>query len=465
MRVLLIHPPVPESYYNREFYAPSSLMYLGGVLKKNGDEVEILDLRTFEYSGSDDYVKFYGNRAIDGIKSCKPDLIGFTCLFSGHFPDVLQFSRQVKQQFEHIPVVLGGIHPTIYPSEILHNCPSVDLIVLGEGENTIVNLVNELKKAQPQLEGVDGLAFRKDGEIVVRPITHFIDDLDSLPFPAYDLISVKDYYVDTSDWHNPKNLPINTSLPIITSRSCPNRCNFCSMFLVMGPRWRKRSPRNVVDEIEYLHHRYNHHHFSFMDDNMTLKKSHVLGICDEIIKRRLNIQFETPNGLATGTLDKDVLDSMVEAGLVRVSLAIESGSEYIRNKIMKKNVSTEKIYEVIDLAKQYKDLYVKAFFIIGMPEETGETLMDTYNMIKKINVDRVYLSNVVPFPGTALFDQALRDNLFVDIRPEDFYMSEALYITNYDRFFIKPYDLTIEELRQFRREYHKLIEDQKGQKM
>src|SRR5208337_4375395 len=126
----------------------------------------------------------------------------------------------------------------------------------------------------------------------------FIGDLDEIPFPAYDLINLKDYYHDTSNWLNPKNLPINTSISILSSRSCPMRCNFCSMFMVMGPKWRCRSPQNVVDEIEYLYHKYNHRHFSFMDDNLTLKKSHVLEICNQIIERNLNIQFETPNGIA-----------------------------------------------------------------------------------------------------------------------------------------------------------------------
>lgn len=450
MKILFVNPPIPQTYYNREYYIPSGLLYLAAVLQENGEIVKILDMKTIKLDKSDNPQKLYNDLLINTISSFQPDLIGFGCLYSGHFPDILSFSILVKEKFENIPIVIGGIHPTIYPFEILSNCSSFDWIIIGEGEQSITQLVNTIKDNTCEFEKIDGFAYRKNGDVYINPKKHFIEDLDSIPFPAYDLINLEDYYVDTSDWHNPKKLPIRTSIPIISSRSCPNRCNFCSMYSVMGPRWRPRSPKNVVDEIEYLYNKFDHRHFSFMDDNLTFKKPHVLEICNQIIKRKLDIQFETPNGIAIGTLDQEVLDSLVSAGLVRISLAIESGSDFIRNKIMKKHVSKEKIFEVIDLLKEYKQLYVKAFFLIGMPEETDETLMDTYNMMKNINVDRLYISNVVPFPGTELFKQAIRDNLLLDVDLDNLYKAGNRFITNYDQFFIKPYNLTIEDLKKFR---------------
>ena len=121
-----------------------------------------------------------------------------------------------------------------------------------------------------------------------------------------------------------------------------------------------------------------------MDDNFALNRKRTIEICSEIIRRGLDIQFETPNGISINTLNEEVLDALVSAGLVRVYLAIESGSEFIRNEIMGKHLSTEKIYEIVGLTKKHKQLHVKAYFIIGMPEETHETLEETYNMIKKI---------------------------------------------------------------------------------
>jgi len=456
MKILLINPPIPRSYYNNEFYIPSSLVYLAAVLQRNGDEVKILDLRTFKLSNPDGYYDFYERILIDAVSNFMPELIGFGCLYAGHFPDILRFSILLKKNFKEIPIATGGIHPTICAFDILSNCPSIDWVVLGEGEKSIVQLVNTIKDKHYEFDKIDGLAFRKDGKAIVNPKANYIEDIDSIPFPAYDLINPKDYYVDTSNWHNPKNLPINTSIPIITSRSCPNRCTFCSMYMVMGSRWRSRSPQSVVDEIEYLYNKYGHRHFSFMDDNLTFKKAHILGICSQIIKRRLDIQFETPNGIALGTVDEEVMAAMVCAGMVRVALAVESGSDFIRNKIMRKNLARDKILEVVKLTKKYKQLNVAAFFIVGMPEETSETLAETYNMIKEIDVDRVFLQNVVPYPGTKVFDQALRDNLLVDTNVDKWYLTSDRYLTNYDAFFIKPYKLELKDLREFREKCKKL---------
>jgi radical SAM superfamily enzyme YgiQ (UPF0313 family) len=232
----------------------------------------------------------------------------------------------------------------------------------------------------------------------------------------------------------------------------------------MGPKWRARTAQNVVGEIEYWYHTYQQTHFSFMDDNFTLDKPRTLEICSQIVGRNLNIQFETPNGLSLKTLDAEVLDALVSAGLVRISLAIESGSDFIRNKIMRKNVHREKIYEVVRLTKKYEHLYVKAFFIIGMPDETQETLMDTYDMIKEIDVDRIYLQNIVPFSGTDVFEQALRDNLLVDVDAAHMFKSGAMYNTNYDRIFVKPYKLSLEDLREFRAKCDSLIAAQQAAK-
>lgn len=450
MKILFVNPPVPHDYYNCEIYPPSSLLYLSGVLQKNGEEIRVLDFKIPKYNNSNNREDYYENILIEKISSFQPDLIGFGCLFSGNFPELLKLSIASKNMFSDIPIIIGGIHATIYAKEILTYCPSIDYVILSEGEESIVQFVNTIKKNNSNFEKIDGFAYKKNGSVVLNPKTHFIEDIDTIPFPAYDLIDLKDYYVDTSNWNNPKKLPINTSVPIISSRSCPNRCNFCSMFRVMGPKWRARSPENVVDEIEYVYNKFNHRHFSFMDDNFTLNKSRVLEICNLIIKRNLDIQFETPNGLSITTLDEEVLDALVSAGMVRTYLAIESGSDFIRNDIMRKRLPREKIFEIVKLIKKYKHLNVAAFFIMGMPEETHETLMDTYEMIKSIDVNRVYLMNLIPFPGTEVFNQAVRDNLLVDTDVNNFYKGNDCYLTNYDRYYLKPYKLDIKDLQDFR---------------
>jgi len=197
-----------------------------------------------------------------------------------------------------------------------------------------------------------------------------------------------------------------------------------------------------------------------MDDNFTLDKSYVLQVCDLIIKKNLNIQFDTPNGIATYSLDEEVIDALVSAGLIRVSLGIESGSDYIRNKVIGKRLSMEKIYEVVKITKKYKELYVRAFFIMGMPEETRKTLMETYEMIEAIDIDRPMVHNIIPYPGTKLFRQVVRDGLFAsDIDIENIWKFDKFYFNENKQFFLKPYDLELEELQEFREKFDNLIEN------
>lgn len=453
MKILLINAPIPQSFYNQEYYPPSSLLYLGAVLINNGETVKILDLKIYKNNPKQPY----GEIIKETISEFMPDLIGITGLYSGNFPDELKYSILIKETFKNIPIVVGGIHPTIYAKEILNNCPSIDWIVLGEGEKTILDLVQAIKNNYEGIEKIQGLAYRKNGEAIINQKMNYIKNIDDIPFPAYNLIRLEDYYVDTSEWHNPKKLPIHTSIPIITSRSCPHRCTFCCMYEVMGPMWRARTAENVVAEIEYLYHTYNHRHFSIMDDNFSLSKSRVLDICALIKQKKLNLQFETPNGLSVRTLDAQVIDAMISAGMVRTALAIESGSDYIRNKIMKKYLNKEKIYEAVKITKKYPQLHVSAFFIMGMPEDTEETLKDTYNMIRDIQVNKVHLMNIIPFPGTQVFEQAVRDNLLIDVNTEEMYKSNEFSLRKDNRFFIKPYALTVDVLKNFRARVDELI--------
>lgn len=460
MKVLLINPPIPLSFSNKEFYLPSGLLYIAAALQQGGHIVSLLDMKIFRIEEQEAPQRYCETALKDALCSFSPEVVAFGCLFSGNFHDVISYAKLCKREQPATPVVLGGIHPTIYPQEILENCQCIDWIVLGEGEESFLGLVEVLAGKDKGASDIDGIAYRLDGQIVVNHKQHYIADIDALPFPAYDLVSLKDYYVDTSQWHNPRKLPINTSIPIISSRSCPHSCPFCSMYMAMGPKWRARSAANVVDEIEYVYRTYSHKHFSFMDDNFSLSKHRTIEICEEIIRRNLIIQFETPNGLSVNTLDKDVLDALVAAGLTRISLAIESGSDFIRNNVMKKNLSREKIYDVVAMAKSYRHLFVKAFFVIGAPEETEASLQDTYDMIKKISVDKIHLMNMVPFPSTKIYEQALRDNLLIDLNPENLYCSDALYVVNYATFFIKPYALSLETLRTFRMRCEQMIAEQ-----
>lgn len=456
--MLLINPQTPSFIENKEYYVPSSLLYLAAVIKRMGSEAHILDLNIFKPWKYDNPIEFCKKKIIDEISCLQPDIIGLGCLFSGQFPSVADYSETIKQHF-NIRIVIGGIHPTLYAKDILTNCPFIDWVVLSEGEETITSLIKTLE-GNFSLDRIEGFAYRNNGNVIINNKRNFIKDLDSLPFPAYELINVEDYYHDTSNWHNPRNLPIKASLPLISSRSCPMRCSFCSMFMVMGQQWRVRSETNFLDEVEFLYHKYDHHHFSIFDDNFTLNRNRTLGICRGIVKRGIKAQFETPNGISVANLDEEVIEAMVAAGFIRITLAIESGSDYIRNQIMGKRLSREKIVEIIRITKKYPQLYVRAFFIMGMPEDTLETLQETYNMIKEIDIDKPIVSNLLPFPGTKLFEQVYRDKLFTEaINQNDQWKNELFYFTNNKKFFVKPYNLTLTQLCDYRLRFDVLLNE------
>mgnify|MGYP001619475406 CR=1 FL=1 len=262
MKTLLINPPSPDFVVFEYNIIPSSLLYLASSLQEKGEKVRILDINNditnLKKQGRINTKEYLYGKLEEELLSFNPDFVGISCLFSGRFKPTIDIARRVKNQGD-IPIVLGGMHPTIFPREILQEYSCVDYVCIGEGERTLVDLV---RGKNP--EKIDGLAYRKGIEVRLNPKTSFIKDLDSLSFPAYGLIELEDYYFDTSSWDNPKGIPLNNPVPILTSRSCPQQCTFCSMHLVHGKSWRPRSAENVVDELDMLVNKYGHKFFTLL---------------------------------------------------------------------------------------------------------------------------------------------------------------------------------------------------------
>ncbi|MFH1583251.1 MAG: radical SAM protein [Candidatus Falkowbacteria bacterium] len=456
-KVLLINSiTAGVDFYNTDhlYHFPLGLLYLASVLRKNNIEVKIVDFNNI-----------YCSKALKGqLRDCTPqeyikknfsyylgdfapDIVGVGCIFSGAFACAKIIASQAKEFFPNTPVVIGGIHATIFSVEILKECDYIDYVCIGEGENTFLSLIKYLTGGNQTIGNINGIAFRKNGEVVKQDKTTFIKDLDTLPPVDFDILNLKDYEFDTSGWYSPKKIKIGTPFPILSSRSCPWRCSFCAMWLVQGPTTRFRTPRHVVDEMQNLYIKHNVRYFSFLDDNLTLDRKRILAICDEIIKRGLDIQFDTPNGVAINFLDQEVIDAMVKAGLVKINLSPESGSEYIRNEVMGKRLKTEKIYEVFQNCAKHNHLYIGAYFIIGMPQETRETLQETYEMITKLPADRVSFSLATPYPGTQLYEYCIEHGLLKYDHAKGYDFKKE-YIGTMRPYF-KPYALTEDELMEF----------------
>jgi len=460
-KVLLINSPtIKNQFVGSDNYFPLGLMYLASSLKKNNIEVKILDVNNlyFEKDVTSNIVSDYANgELIKSIKDFKPDIVGIGCIFSGAFSSLKIIAKSVKNNFPGTPIVIGGIHATIFSKEILKKYNFIDFVIVGEGEESFLSLVNSISRGGTNVAAIDGLAYRVDAEVILNPKTKFIADPDILPFPDYNAINIQEYNMDTSGWYSPKGLKIGQPYNVITSRSCPQRCSFCSMWLVHGLKTRVRSAENVLDEIEFLYKEYDVRYFEFMDDNMTFEKQRTLDICRGILKRKLDIQFATPNGVAMNRLDKEIVDALVEAGMIWISVAPESGSEFIRNKCMGKGLSNEKIYEIVNACAAHKKLFIKGFFIIGMPQETHQTLEDTYKMIKELPLDKFALNFATAYPGTRLFDYCIQNGL-IKYQLEDYMDIEDLQFRSNKPHF-KPHNLELDDLIVFQNKGYAYMEE------
>lgn len=449
MKVLLIKPlmEIKREFSAPETWFPDGLLYVGTLLKKNNINTRIIDLNV----SSKDYIY--------EIESFHPDIVGIGCFSSEAFGNLLVVSERIKSIYPEVKIAIGGIHPTIFAAEILKKYGCIDYVVVGEGETAFLELIRKIEN-NVSMENIDGIVFRENGSVKYNHKTKYIEKLDILPFVDYGIIDLEDYSINTKHWYSPKGMEISRPFSILSSRSCPERCNFCSMFILNGPKIRFRSANNVVDEMQNLFDKYGANYFHFIDDNMTYDQNRMLGICSEITERKLNIQFDTPNGISIKRLSKEVIDAMVSAGLVRVSLAIESGSDYIRNEVIRKNLSREKIYEIVNYFATHRHVYIKLFFIIGFPEETKETLEDTYRMIKELPHDFPCIHFATPYPGTRLFDDCVSNNLLPYGKEEYVDMSEFHHDPAMPHF--KPYNLSKKELVRFRNKCYRYINSEKA---
>jgi len=429
---------------------------LAGAIRAHNHSSVILDFNNrvvHEVARQEDCIEYCKRVMLKTIEKEKPDLIGLNVLFSGNFPDVLKFTQVIKEKYPKIKIAIGGIHPTSYYKEILTNCSEIDYVAIGEGEMTLLKLIKCLENKNFEgLKNIKGFAHRDEsGKIHCNLEREFIDDLDSIPLPAWDLIDFKNFEMKLDTYYNPKNLPLKNKAAMFSSRACPLACNFCDMFLVMGKKHRKRGVAKIVDELEVLVKEHGVTYFSFMDDQLTLNRGHTLQLCDEILKRKLNIQFDAPNGVWINSLRDDLVGKLAEAGLVMCSLAIEHGNDYIRNKIIGKNLERDRIFETAGYLRKYNVLS-GGFFIMGFPEDTNETLQDTYDMILELQLDKTNVQTALPFPGTALFKQVLRDKLLVNKWKLDELWKTPLSYQQGD-FVIKPYNMSLEDLAMWRRKF------------
>jgi radical SAM superfamily enzyme YgiQ (UPF0313 family) len=332
---------------------PIGLGYIASILRENGHEVSIIDCAITRKSYSE---------IRSEVENRNPDAIGITALTS-YYHEMVKLARILKKL--EIPIILGGVHVTALPELSLRECKA-DFAVIGEGEFTILELLDKWDN-DTERKKIKGIAYIEKGNFQLNPRRELIQNLDDLPFPAWDLINPL-AYPRMPHGRTMKRYPV---APIFTTRGCPFSCSYCASTQFWERKFRTRTPGNVVDEIEYLVNEFGVREIHIWDDNFTLIKKHVLGICKEILKRNLDLTFACPNGVRIDRLDKEILTAMRQAGFYALIFAIESGAQSILDKANKK-INLKIIPGKVKLAKSLGFL-IPSYFILGLPGETYTT--------------------------------------------------------------------------------------------
>lgn len=388
------------------------LVYVAAVLEKQHD-VCIIDAPT---EGWNKLEEIAGKRIRQGlskeeiaarIKKWKPDLAVITVPFSGWSPAAFETAALVKEVDKKIVTALIGLHPSARPLECLAES-SVDFVVIGEPEITVLELANTLEKGDTaKLREVKGIAFNENGKTVRTPARPVIEDLDSLPFPARHLLPMDAFFEAAKKRPISGNLK-KPSIRMLTSRGCGHNCIFCSNNIVMGRKWRARSPENVVNEIEQIVRTYGVKQVDFLDDNISLDRKRMERICDLIKERKLKIEWCTPNGVRADCLDEELLAKMKASGCKRILIAPESGVQRVVDEVIKKKQNLKKVENAVVAARKV-GIEVGCFFILGFPGETKEDMKATIafaHKLRKLGADRFYFSYATPLYGTELYDIA-----------------------------------------------------------
>lgn len=370
--------------YLLPFEPPLGLASLAAELRLKGFSASLLDIQGERLNDA---------QVRDYVKKHNPSFVGITAMTTT-YPSALELAKLVKETAESARVIMGGVHPTVLPGDVLaEDC--VDFIVRGEGEIPITEL---LQKGSP--EGIPGVGYKKEGVPVIPDKAPIIKNVDSLPMPDYDSFPVEEYINYNLHLRSLK------SISVIVSRGCPYDCSFCAVKETLGRGYRIRSAPLVVDEIRMLKERYGLEGIWFKDSILNLKRKWIESLCGEIHKTGLDIKWQL--NTRVDLIDEKQVAMMADAGLEQIDFGIESGSPATL-KTLNKETSIEKIESAVKIAKRY--VKVSGFFMVGVPGENENDIEMTFELAKKLELDRASWSVFTPLPGSHLYDKMKAEKL------------------------------------------------------
>lgn len=398
----------PYPYYARginqaTLYPPLGVAYLSAVLEKQNIECKIIDAAVFKKSDQE---------IVREIQVFNPDIIGITSNIITA-KAVLELGQKLRKKFPHKLIIYGGPYATAYPETILKKTGG-NVVVRGEGETTIVDLIHNLNN----LQAVKGISYRIGQKVFHNPSRELIEDLDTIPFPAFHLLPDFKYYRSRS-----RKTPIGF---LMSSRGCPYHCIYCNSN-IYGKIFRPRSPANVLTEIELLVGRYGVKQIEVLDDNFTLDMVRAEKIFDEVLKRKIKVLFNFQNGIRADRINLRLVKKMKKAGVYKATIGVETGDPRIQ-KIIKKSLDLKKVLYASKILRK-EGILVFCSFMIGLPGETRESLQKTIDFAIKVNPQVANFMVVVPLPQTELYKMIETEGRFT--KQIDFGSDTGFYTDNF----------------------------------
>ena len=420
-RALLVRPY--RNHPTMSLMPPLGMMYVAAYLRRRGDvDVRIIDMAPAKLG----YEDLAGE-----IRAYRPDWLGISAL-TFESEGMHSIAAIAKETQPDLPVVVGGPHPSAYTDDAMVD-GNIDYAVIGEGELTIDDLSQALR-AGGAVDKIDGLAWRQDGAVRVNPRERYVEDLDALPFPAWDLIDIPAYRT----FDRMSRSGVKDYMVIFTTRACPFKCLYCHK--MFGKGFRKRSPENVLGEIRTLHDEYGVKELEIIDDIFNCDLPRGKQIFDMIIASGMKIRLTFPNGVRGDHLDEEFLAKGRRAGVAFMAFAVETATPRLQ-KMLRKNIKLDKIERNIALARK-QGIFCLGFFMLGFPSETRKELQATVDFAVRSKLHAAHLFIVNAYEGTELAQLAEEMGKPVFSKFDDNYLSEG---------FTNLTDLPDKELNRIRR--------------
>ena len=422
--ITLIKPLIifSKNSYSAPLTMPLGLAYLAAALEKAGYRSKIIDCPGADVSRieftADGRFKVQGldeDKSIELIDS-KTDIIGISIMFSQEWPHVRNYINKIRKVFPNAIIVVGGEHPTAMPEYTLRDCRAVNYVVMGEGELVMLELAYKLRTGKA-VDDIPGLAFIKDGKLIQNLLAPRLADIKKMPWPAWHLIDVEAYFQPNFSM----GIGHGRNMAMLATRGCPYQCTFCSNPTMWTTRYVMRSVTDVVDEIVYNIEKYGANNIDFYDLTAIVKREWILEFISELDRRKVKIIWQLPSGTRSESLDEEVIEGLAKTGCEFLVYAPESGSKHTLDMI-KKRVNLKNLTHSISIALKY-GIVTKINFIIGFPFETRKDMIQTLLFIWKLalmKADDCNISTFSPYPGSEIFEELNRENVFGKIGDQYF---------------------------------------------